>query len=120
MVATGAVVPVGFEKGFLVVQAAMSAVLLVGAGLFVVSLDRIKSADVGFDLANVAVVNPGGTAGVFDARARGGRGGEVKALPGVEATALAYLAPLRSTGSYDMFRRSSKSIPGTQALTSTG
>ena len=49
------------SKGLLVLQVAMSLVLLVGAGLFLRTLDNLKSVDVGFDSTNLLMfnVNPG-------------------------------------------------------------
>jgi predicted permease len=49
------------SKGLLVLQVAMSLVLLVGAGLFLRTLDNLKRVDVGFDSTNLLMfnVNPG-------------------------------------------------------------
>ena len=49
------------SKALVVVQVAMSVVLLVGAGLFLRTLDNLKSVDVGFDSKNLLMfnVNPG-------------------------------------------------------------
>ena len=44
------------RDGLLVAQAALSVVLLVGAGLFVRSLGQVRAADVGIDLDHVAIV----------------------------------------------------------------
>jgi predicted permease len=49
------------SKALVVVQVAMSVVLLVGAGLFLRTLENLKSVDVGFDSKNLLMfnVNPG-------------------------------------------------------------
>ncbi len=49
------------SKGLVVLQVAMSLVLLVGAGLFLRTLDNLKRVDVGFDSRNLLMfnVNPG-------------------------------------------------------------
>ena len=49
------------SKGLVVLQVAMSVVLLVGAGLFLRTLENLKSVDVGFDSRNLLMfnVNPG-------------------------------------------------------------
>jgi predicted permease len=49
------------SKGLVVLQVAMSLVLLVGAGLFLRTLENLKSVDVGFDSKNLLMfnVNPG-------------------------------------------------------------
>jgi predicted permease len=48
------------SKGLLVMQVAMSLVLLIGAGLFLRTLDNLKRVDVGFDATNLLMfhVNP--------------------------------------------------------------
>ena len=45
------------SKGLVVLQVAMSLVLLVGAGLFLRTLDNLKSVDVGFDSRNLLMFN---------------------------------------------------------------
>jgi len=49
------------SKGLLVLQVAMSLVLIIGAGLFLRTLENLKSVDVGFDSTNLLMfnVNPG-------------------------------------------------------------
>ena len=76
------------QAAMLIVQGALSVVLLVGAGLFVQSLERAQSVDLGVDTERVLVLSA--TAGSVDVapafveewRAR------VERLPGVESTAL--------------------------------
>jgi predicted permease len=79
-------------RGFLTVsQAAMSVVLLVGAGLFVASLRELRSLDLGIDVTRLTVVEMEFTSSqpppslrwdVFDLAKR-----RIQALPGVEAVA---------------------------------
>ena len=80
------------SKGLVVVQVAMSVVLLVGAGLFLRTLENLKSVDVGFDSTNLLMfnVNPGvnrydpaRSAHVFRQVLD-----RMSSLPGVRATAL--------------------------------
>jgi putative ABC transport system permease protein len=51
-----------FRAGLSLVQTALSVLLLVGAGLFVRSLDRVRSVDLGFDPQNLIYVTPRTTA----------------------------------------------------------
>jgi predicted permease len=80
------------SKGLVVLQVALSVVLLVGAGLFLRTLENLKRVDVGFDSRNLLMfnVNPGvnrydpaRTAQVFRQVLE-----RMSALPGVTATAL--------------------------------
>ncbi|HEX5437601.1 MAG TPA: ABC transporter permease [Gemmatimonadaceae bacterium] len=49
--------PSAIRSGLLVVQAALSVVLLVGAGLYVRSLERLRSVDLGMDASKLIVVS---------------------------------------------------------------
>jgi predicted permease len=80
------------SKSLVVLQVAMSVVLLVGAGLFLRTLENLKSVDVGFDSRNLLMfsVNPGvnrydpaRSAQVFRQTLD-----RMSSLPGVTATAL--------------------------------
>ena len=80
------------SRGLVVVQVALSVVLLVGAGLFLRTLENLKSVDVGFDSRNLLMfsVNPGinrydpaRSAQVFRQVLE-----RMSSLPGVTATAL--------------------------------
>jgi predicted permease len=93
-----------------IVQGALSVVLLAGAGLFVRSLDRVRHIDLGFDAnrllyATATFVNPEGHyveraarhlpdiyRGLRDVSAR------IQQIPGVEHTALATSSPLGGYG----------------------
>jgi predicted permease len=79
------------SRGLVVAQVALSLVLLVGAGLFLRTLDNLRGVDVGFDARNLLMfhLNPGATEPdatrtrlVFDAVLA-----RLAALPGVKAAA---------------------------------
>lgn len=80
------------SKGLLVLQVAMSLVLLVGAGLFLRTLDNLKSVDVGFDSTNLLMFNVNPSVNRYDVE----RSAQVfrqvlermSALPGVKSAAL--------------------------------
>jgi predicted permease len=102
------------RAGLLVTQAALSMVLLIGAGLFVRSLSRVVSVEPGFDADRVIVADVDldvvGTprAGQFtfyeQARAR------IQQLPGVQGASIGIAVPLRW-----MFARGI-TIPGRDSL----
>ena len=80
------------SKGLLVLQVAMSLVLLVGAGLFLRTLENLKSVDVGFDSTNLLMFNVNPSVNRYDAD----RSAQVfrqvlermSSLPGVRSAAL--------------------------------
>jgi predicted permease len=80
------------SKGLVVVQVAMSLVLLVGAGLFLRTLDNLKSVDVGFDSRNLLLfaVNPRVNGYDADRSAQVFRRAidRMSSLPGVRSAAL--------------------------------
>jgi putative ABC transport system permease protein len=103
----------------LVTQAALTVVLLIGAGLFVRSLHNLRSLDLGIDTDNVlsAEVDFAGTGRTqTDVIAFYERALErVRALPGVEGAALSVSIPLRSargSGFYLPGRDSVIGMPG--------
>lgn len=77
------------QAGLLVVQGALSVMLLVGAGLFVQSLARVRALDLGIDTDRVLVVNtlPGGAPTGPDSVAA--LESRVRRVPGVASTAIA-------------------------------
>jgi predicted permease len=88
------------RAGLLIGQAALSAVLLVGAGLFVKSLSHARDLDLGFDSRHVLVASlswnealpASERAAIYDdALAR------VRRIPGVRAAGLTYTVPFQST-----------------------
>lgn len=99
---------------FLVGQATLSVILLVGAGLFVRSLDRAQGLDLGFDAARVAVVRLEWNE-TLPARERTALYrealGRVRRLPEVRAAALTYTVPFQSSVSIGQPR-----VPGVDSL----
>lgn len=86
------------RASLVVVQVSLSFLLLVGTGLVVKSLQRIREIDPGFSTKNVLVTSLAlGGAGYDVVRAKSFDGEllrRVRALPGVESAALTRLAPL--------------------------
>lgn len=104
------------RTGLLVAQAALSVVLLVGAGLFVRSLRAVDRLDLGFDASRVAVVRLGWERGTPETERRAGldRALEgVQRLPGVHGAAPAVFLPLASA-----FQIHPLGIPGIDSLPS--
>jgi predicted permease len=91
------------RSGLVVVQVSLSFVLLVGAGLLMQSLQKIRNTSPGFSTRNVLDTAVNLTAAGYDAaRAQTFQDellARVKALPGVESVAFARMTPL-SYGSY--------------------
>ena len=91
----------GIRAALLVTQAALSVVLLVGAGLFVRSLHRVRAVDVGIDLSHVLLVQMNlDNAGFKPAESRvilEKAAERARLIPGVEHAALiGGSVPLRS------------------------
>jgi predicted permease len=80
------------SKGLLVLQVAMSLVLLVGAGLFLRTLDNLKRVDVGFDSTNLLMFNVNPSVNRYDVERSAQIFRQVlermSALPGVRSAAL--------------------------------
>jgi predicted permease len=105
--------PSAMRSGLLVVQAALSVVLLVGAGLYVRSLEHLRSVDLGLDAGSLIIVSADLNAGFSsaDRDARYQRMTErLRALPGVAQASLAASAPLQSRMYYAL------SVPGKDSL----
>jgi predicted permease len=89
---------VGLRDALIVAQVSISLVLLVGAGLFLRSLQQAATVDPGFDASNVAVASFDlRTQGYSEARARAFYAElveRVAGLPGVSAVTLAQKIPL--------------------------
>ena len=86
------------RNALVAVQIALSVLLVVGAGLSVLSLIRASAIDVGFEPRNVVIASLGaGRQGYDEARARGffhQLQERIETLPGVRSTALAEIVPL--------------------------
>ncbi len=95
------------RTGLLVLQVTMSAVLLIGAGLFVRSFQQVHSLRLGYDADPVVMVSRNLRGQQLDESqliALGARTLETaRALPGVEHVALASSIPFRSTSSTSLF-----------------
>jgi predicted permease len=91
------------RSGLVVVQVSLSFILLVGAGLLMQSLQKIRNTSPGFSTRNVLDTAVNLTAAGYDAAHAQTFQDEllarVKALPGVESVAFARMTPL-SYGSY--------------------
>jgi predicted permease len=89
-------------RSLLVTQTALSAVLLVGAGLFLHSLHKVTTLDLGLDTERSFVVSIDFTGSGRDERETAAfferALDRVRALPGVESASLAVDAPLRRAG----------------------
>jgi len=98
----------------LVAQAALSVVLLVGAGLFVRSLERARGLDLGWDPSRVAIVRLDWNASL-PAQERTSIYREaierVRRLPGVHAAGLGYTIPFQSSVSIGRPR-----VPGLDSI----
>jgi predicted permease len=103
------------RAGLLIIQAALSLVLVVGAALFVRSLDNIRGIDLGFAAKSVtyayplfAVSSPTSIeigSGLTEIAER------LKAAPGVEAVATASSPPMRGYSGTSLFLPDRDSIP---------
>ena len=95
------------RTSLLVVQAALSVLLLVGAGLFVRSLDAVRAMRMGYDANRVLLVNRVIQGGTFtDSTQRALRSAlleTARALPDVEAAAWVSSAPFVSTSNTNLF-----------------
>ena len=97
------------------VQAAMSVVLLVGAGLFVRSLGNIQDLDHGFDEDGLLFANVSVTRGSMTDEEESGLGWRmlerVQALPGIERAALTSAMPFWSFQSFSVRIEGLDSLP---------
>lgn len=80
------------SRGLLVLQVAMSLVLLIGAGLFLRTLDNLKNVDVGFDSKNLLMFNVNPSLNRYDVERSAAVFRQVldrmSAIPGVTSAAL--------------------------------
>lgn len=103
----GAVVhggPARLRKGLVVAQVSLSLVLLIGAELFVQSLQNLKAQNPGFDIRNVLAFDLNPTLNRFDSKWIAGYYRRVRdalnGLPGVESEVLA-VVPLLENNEWD-------------------
>jgi predicted permease len=106
------------QTGLLVLQAAMSVMLLVGAGLFLRSLRNVHSIDLGYDPFRLVVVQPimrgerltGPERGALTQRLLD----RARTTPGVEKATLTFGVPFWRSNTIDLF------LPGRDSLTGLG
>ena len=100
---------------FLIAQAALSVVLLVGAGLFVRSLDRVRSIDLGLDPERLYLTTLQPEPGALDPAARirvyENALERVRSLPFVEAASIVRSVPFRSSFGVRLRAEGLDSIP---------
>jgi predicted permease len=106
-----------FRTALLVLQGALSVVLLVGAALFIGSLRAAQSVPKGYDMTQVLVASPvfrSGTAGSDVRAAQRSLIEHARALPGVVHASLVSGAPLWRTGRFPLF------VPGIDSVSRLG
>jgi len=105
----------GLRATLVGIQAGLSLLLLVGAGLFLRSLDRVRSLDLGLDPEDVVVVRPLIETGALDVDQRRELileiGRRLGALPGVGATSASFATPFYSSIGHAVWRRDRDSVP---------
>ena len=104
------------RSSLVVVQAGLSVVLLAGAGLFVRSLQRVQSIDLGYDVPSILFVSP--RAGEDTAAARAvdaalpSLAERMRHAPGVERAALMFMPPMYGISWIDTYLPDRDSLPG--------
>jgi predicted permease len=95
------------RTALLVLQGTLSVVLLVGAGLFVKSLDNVRAMRLGYDAEPVLLVRRSMRGTRLDSAAsvalRTALVDKARATPGVEAASWVYSVPLQSTSATRLF-----------------
>jgi putative ABC transport system permease protein len=95
--------PGQLRMGLVTFQIALSVALLIGAGLFIRSLNRVLTVDAGVDVDRVLVASVNLVKAGYDEAARetfyGAALARLRALPGVERASLARFAPLGGAAS---------------------
>jgi predicted permease len=106
------------QSGLLVAQAAMSVMLLVGAGLFLRSLRNVHSVDLGYEPFRMIVVQPVMRGERLTPPERGALTQRLldraRATPGVEKATLTFGVPFWRSNTIDLF------LPGRDSLTGLG
>ena len=103
------------SRGLLVLQVAMSLILIIGAGLFLRTLDNLKHVDVGFDSTNLLMFNVNGAVNRYDADRSLALFHQVldrmAAIPGVKSAALTRTTLLSgSTSTSSMWAEGSTNV----------
>ncbi|MEO5567441.1 MAG: ADOP family duplicated permease [Gemmatimonadaceae bacterium] len=104
----------GLRSALLIAQAALSIVLLVGAGLFVRSLHNVQRIDLGYDADRVMIASASAQKRDITAevdRAMPALLKRVAAIPGVEAVGSASMGPMRGSQSTPLFLPGHDSVP---------
>jgi predicted permease len=104
------------RSGLLVGQVALSIVLLVGAVLFVRSLQNVSALHLGFDVEPLAWVDPGPPSESEEPDLRSELAAGLAGLPGVLGTALASYAPMRGLSRTRVFLAGRDSLPSETAF----
>jgi predicted permease len=109
-------------KGLVVVQVAMSLVLLVGAGLFLQTLENLQHVDVGFDSRNLLMFNVNPRINGYDLAHSSRFFGQVlermETVPGVRSAALTRAPLLSETAFMDQTWKQGQAsrVPAVQAM----
>ena len=107
----------GARSGLMMIQAMISVVLLVGAGLFVKSMQRVGSLDLGFDPDGVLLANPVFENDVPEARRQAFYAEATRrlaAVPGVEGVSSDLSIPFWSSTNYQL------RVPGVDSIPNLG
>lgn len=104
------------QRGLLVAQAGLSMLLLVGAGLFVRSLNNVATLRLGYDADRMLVANIEVSSRLTNASTFNQFWTEavaaVRTIPGVEATSLGVTTPFATSWATDLFVPGHDSLPG--------
>lgn len=111
----GAYQPSRLRSGLLVIQTALSIVLLVGAGLFVKSLKNVRALDLGFEVSSTLLISPSFASasppGPQIAQSLSIVADRLRSAHGVEAVAVASAAPMQGYGFTSFFLPDRDSLP---------
>jgi predicted permease len=101
-----------FQSGLLAAQAALSVVLLVGAGLFIESLRNVNALRLGFDLSQLAWINPGQPLDRENAgQALEDAASSLAGMAGVAGVALARVPPMLGWGGSRVYLPGGDTLP---------
>jgi putative ABC transport system permease protein len=101
------------RPALLVTQGALSIVLLVGAGLFLISLSNVAGLRLGYDVDRVAWITPtsNGLDAVWSAEQGVAISERLRSIPGVEGVAFARQTPMRGWSSTRVLLPGADSVP---------